>query len=51
VDSPTRDEELERFVLAHTPRFRELLAAAEERIQESGGLKHDDFWASLVASE
>lgn len=45
------DEELERFVLAHTPRFRKLLAAAEERIQESGGLKHDDFWASLVASE
>lgn len=40
------DEELERFVLAHTPRFRKLLDAAEKRIQETGGLKHDDFWAS-----
>lgn len=45
------DEELERFVLAHTPRFRELLDAAEKRIQETGGLKHDGFWASLSPSE
>jgi hypothetical protein len=28
-------------------RFRRLLDAAEERIRQTGGVKHDDFWASL----
>ncbi len=45
--SMLEDDELERFILAHTPRFRRLLEAAEERIQQTGGVKHDDFWASL----
>ena len=45
--SMLEDDELERFILAHTPRFRRLLDAAEERIQQPGGVKHDDFWASL----
>lgn len=38
------EEELERMVLAHTPKFRQLLAAAEERIRQKGGIKHQDFW-------
>ena len=45
--SMLEDDELERFILAHTPRFRHLLDAAEERIRQTGGVKHDDFWASL----
>jgi hypothetical protein len=40
-------DELERLILAHTPRFRRLLAAAERRIARSGGIKHDDFWAEV----
>jgi hypothetical protein len=28
-------------------RFRRLLDAAEERIRQTGGVTHDDFWASL----
>jgi prevent-host-death family protein len=43
------DEELERLVLAHTPRFRRLLDAAEQRIQKTGGVKHDDFWKSVTS--
>ena len=42
-------EDLERFMLAHTPRFRRLLEAAEQRIQETGGLTHDAFWESVGA--
>ncbi|WP_176226857.1 hypothetical protein [Candidatus Hakubella thermalkaliphila] len=38
------DDELERFVLAHTPGFRHLLDGAEQRIQKTGGVKHQDFW-------
>ena len=45
--SMLEDDELERFILAHTPRFRRLLDAAEKRIRQTGGVKHDDFWGSL----
>jgi prevent-host-death family protein len=41
----TDDEDLERLVLMHTPRFREMLDQAEARIRQTGGVKHRDFWA------
>jgi len=40
-------DDLERLVLSHTPRFRRLIEAAERRIAESGGIPHDQFWASI----
>jgi prevent-host-death family protein len=43
-------DELERFVLAHTPRFRRLLAEAERRIQATGGLTHEEVWRPAAAS-
>jgi len=42
------EEELERLVLAHTPRFQRLLEAARERLQETGGIEHEDFWESMA---
>lgn len=44
VPVPDGDEELERFILAHTPSFRALLDAAHARIQQSGGLGHTALW-------
>jgi len=38
------EEELERLVLAHTPRLVALLDAAHDRIKKSGGVNHEDFW-------
>jgi prevent-host-death family protein len=47
---PVTDEaELERLILAYTPRFRELINQAEQRIKETGGVKHDDFWQMVEA--
>lgn len=45
------EEELERLVLAHTPKFRRLLEAARERIQKTGGVGHEDFWRSVETGE
>ena len=45
------DDELERLVLAHTPRFRRRLDAAEQRIQQTGGVKHEDFWKAFDRTE
>ncbi len=41
------DDELERLVLAYAPKFRRLLDAAEQRIQQTGGVDHEDLWSSL----
>jgi prevent-host-death family protein len=43
----TDEEELERLILAHTPRFVALLNAAQDRIKKSGGVRHDDFWKTM----
>lgn len=44
----TDEEDLEGLVLANTPRFRKLLKEAEERIERTGGIKHEDFWSSRL---
>ncbi|TAJ82242.1 type II toxin-antitoxin system Phd/YefM family antitoxin [bacterium] len=41
------EEELERLVLAHTPRFMGLLDNAEKRIGRSGGIEHKEFWRAV----
>ncbi len=47
----TDDEELERLVLNYTVRFRRLLTEAEDRIQHSGGLSHEEFWDAVAAPD
>jgi prevent-host-death family protein len=41
------EEELERLILAHTPRFMSLLNSAERRIKKGRGVKHRDFWKAV----
>ena len=41
------EDELERLVLAHSPRFREVLARSREEIRSTGGMSHEDFWREL----
>ena len=43
--------ELERLVLAHTPRFMALLNAAQHRIRKGGGMKHTDFWRAATKKQ
>lgn len=38
------DEDLERLLLAHSRKLRSILAAANRRIDEGGGISHEDFW-------
>jgi prevent-host-death family protein len=45
----TDPDELERLLLAHTPRFRQLLDDAERRIRETGGIPHEQFWNAVDA--
>lgn len=40
----TDEAELDRLVLAYTPRFRSLLDASEHSIRKGSGIRHAEFW-------
>ena len=41
------DEELERLVLAHSPRLLSLLETSRQQIREGEGIRHEDFWREM----
>ena len=41
------EEELERIILAYSPKFQSLLEKSRKQIQEKGGIPHQDFWKEL----
>jgi prevent-host-death family protein len=41
------EDEIERMILAYSPKFQSLLEVAEEQIREGKGLKHEDFWREV----
>ena len=43
------EDELERLVLAYTPKCRGILEAAREQIRETGGIEHEEFWQEMEA--
>ena len=45
----TDDDELERLVLAHSPKFQALLDKSRRQIEETGGIPHDVFWREVAA--
>jgi prevent-host-death family protein len=45
----TDDDELERLVLAHSPKFQALLDRSRRQIEETGGIPHAQFWREVEA--
>ncbi len=45
------DEEVERLLLAHSPKLRALLDAADRRIDEGAGIGHEEFWQQVEAAQ
>lgn len=43
------DEELERLVLAHSPRLQAILETARQQIRAGEGIGHGDFWREMEA--
>ena len=48
--SVTDEDEIERMLLAHSPKFQSILDVAEQQIREGKGIKHEAFWR-VVGSE
>ena len=44
------EEELERLVLAYSPRLRAILDAARQRIRSGRGIDHADSWHEFDSS-
>src|SRR6266852_5825900 len=45
----TDDDELDRLVLAYSPKFQALLDKSRRQIEETGGIPHDQFWREVKA--
>jgi prevent-host-death family protein len=41
------EEELERLILAHSPRLHTILDAARQRIRDGAGVRHEGFWKAV----
>jgi hypothetical protein len=41
------EEEIERLILAYSPKFQDILQVAERQIREGRGIKHADFWREV----
>ena len=41
------EEEIERLLLAYSPRLQKVLAAGRQQIQTMGGISHREFWEEM----
>src|SRR5579871_2596032 len=44
------DDELERLVLAHSPKFQAILGVSRQQIEENRGISHDEFWRTVATN-
>ncbi len=42
------EDEIERLLMAYSPKLQRILQAAEQQIREGKGIKHKDFWADVA---
>jgi prevent-host-death family protein len=49
--SVSDEDELERLVMAHSPRLRAILQDARRRIEAGAGIPSDEFWAGVEGAE
>jgi len=45
----TDEEEIERLVLAYSPKFQAVSARGRQQIQKTGGVAHEHFWQEMEA--
>lgn len=43
------EDELERLILAHSPKFQAILEKSRRQIDATGGIPHDEFWREVEA--
>jgi len=46
--APKDEEDLERLILAHSPRFQALLEKSRQSIKAGKGVSHNEFWKTVA---
>jgi len=47
----TDEDELERLVLAHSPKFQAILEKSRRQIEATGGIPDEDFWREVEVEQ
>ena len=47
----TDEDELERLMMAHSPRLQAILADARQRIESGRGIRDDEFWNEVQGAK
>ncbi len=47
----TDEEELERLLMAHSPRLQAILEAARQRIRAGAGIPNQEFWEQVESEK
>jgi prevent-host-death family protein len=45
--SITDEDEIERMLLAYSPKFQSILEVAAQQIREGKAISHEDFWRDI----
>ena len=45
------EDEIERMILAYSPKFQRILQTAEQQIREGKGISHKEFWQGIEAGQ
>jgi prevent-host-death family protein len=45
------EDEIERMILAYSPKFQQILQTAEQQIREGKGIPHKEFWQGIEADQ
>ena len=43
----TDEEEIERLILAYSPKFKAILDSGRRQIKKTGGIAHESFWQEM----
>jgi prevent-host-death family protein len=45
------EDEIERLLMAYSPRLRAILEESRQQIREGRGIGHDEFWSEIEAPQ
>jgi prevent-host-death family protein len=45
------EDEIERMVLAYSPKLQRILQAAEKQVRTGKGIRHEDFWRGIESEK
>jgi prevent-host-death family protein len=46
--APKDEDDLERLILAHSPRFQALLGKSRQSLRAGQGVSHNEFWKTVA---